>query len=148
MSCGGGSANASNPSIWGPILWGYLHNMTISAPGYKVDEVVTLLNKLEHIIPCPECRKHYINYRTNNPISPSSTFEDLGAWVTALHNHVTTQITRKPLAVFSRQDKRGQIPDTKWVTFNNQILLALSSKNMVQTPMYNQAYALLTRLRA
>lgn len=61
---------------WGPIVWSILHSLAekygkLISPLYGLEETVywtNLIKNTEHILPCKECRKHYKEYLSNNPI--------------------------------------------------------------------------------
>jgi hypothetical protein len=87
------------PGIWGPQLWELLHKL-----GYFSDkqpiitevlrrdtqrEIEWLMNNLETIVPCPECRMHIETYRKINPISHG---KGLGKWIWDLHESVNKRL--------------------------------------------------------
>ena len=85
--------------IWGPHLWIILHSSTerIGLPQQKrlsQEETriwTTLLLSLRHSLPCPLCKKHYIDYITKTPIS-SINKEFIRIWLYNLHCQINNRI--------------------------------------------------------
>ena len=86
-----------SPSIWGSKLWAVLHaigSLSGRSPvRIRVDEIRELLwivNNLESIIPCQECRKHLGEYRRLRP--PLAAAEDYNSWFWNFHEAVNTRL--------------------------------------------------------
>jgi hypothetical protein len=52
-----------------------------------------LLASLRFSLPCPQCKKHYIEYFSNNSI-PTISKESLRLWIFNLHNQVNSRIEK------------------------------------------------------
>lgn len=88
-----------NKSEWGPALWKYLH---ISASYCEdADAFCRLIKSVAQTMPCPECRKHLVQYLQRTP--PEATIRSdapaTGAsnYIFDLHNHVNSLIGKPPL---------------------------------------------------
>jgi hypothetical protein len=82
------------PSIWGPRLWKILHSLsTRTATKTTTDairELKGLLQTLELIVPCVECKKHIHSYNKINKL-PSS-LSVASDWVCSFHNAVNERL--------------------------------------------------------
>jgi hypothetical protein len=85
------------PAIWGPKLWTLLHAIGARAgknsKALRIDEareLKWLLEHLETIVPCPECRQHIQIYRQTFGL-PVNTY-DTGIWLSTFHNSVNTRL--------------------------------------------------------
>lgn len=85
------------PAVWGPIAWKLLHAIGAKAgrpsiPSLRIDEqrqVQWLLQHLEYIIPCNECRQHIQLYRKSVGLPDSSSF---AAWIWTFHEAVNERL--------------------------------------------------------
>jgi hypothetical protein len=88
--------------IWGPHLWIILHSTAerIGLPQHKrlpQEESriwTTLLSSLRYSLPCPLCKKHYIDYITINSFT-SFNNEFIRIWLYNLHCQINNR-TNKP----------------------------------------------------
>jgi hypothetical protein len=85
------------PAIWGPKLWTVLHAIGSKAgrnskalPIDEAREIKWLLEHLESIVPCPECKEHIIVYRKTTGL-PVNTY-DTGEWLSKFHNAVNSKL--------------------------------------------------------
>lgn len=86
------------PAVWGPIAWKLLHGMGARAgkPTIQLqrkDEqryIVWLINHIEYIIPCNECRAHLQSYRKQEPVPEESSM--IGAWLWTFHEAVNERL--------------------------------------------------------
>ncbi len=85
------------PSIWGPKLWAVLHAIGARAgtnlKALRIDEareIKWLLDHLETIVPCPECRQHIQKYRGTVGL-PGET-RNTGEWLWKFHNAVNVRL--------------------------------------------------------
>jgi len=84
-------------NIWGPQLWTILHKFGASAgtsiKNLSIDEfreITWLLNHLEMIVPCPECREHIKIYRQETGIP--FTVATVAEWIWKFHNAVNKRL--------------------------------------------------------
>lgn len=83
------------PGIWGPRLWKVLHRIGYISK-YPIDslrkdanrELYWLIQHLETIVPCPECRQHIESYRKAYPIEES----EVGKWLWEFHEAVNERL--------------------------------------------------------
>ena len=79
------------PNIWGPSAWLFLHSVTFQYPENPTE--VEKLNynhfftSLQHVLPCPTCRKHYKENLEKLPIALNSK-KELIEWLIDIHNEV------------------------------------------------------------
>ena len=95
------------PAVWGPKLWAVLHAVGARAgmcsKAMAADELrhsVWLLEHLETIVPCPECRAHIIGYRRSVPV-PSAASE-IGQWIWQFHEAVNERLGKPAGPPFTR----------------------------------------------
>jgi hypothetical protein len=93
--------------IWGPPLWRILHSLTERigniSPRQSIKEEqrlwFTLLNIIKLTLPCPLCKKHYIEYFKNNIpdrfINISKNLkDDMRIWLYTLHSQVNERLNK------------------------------------------------------
>ncbi len=61
-------------AAWGPILWTLLHGIAEKAQAglYPVEEArqwVRFIKQTGEILPCDQCREHYVRYSQTNPLT-------------------------------------------------------------------------------
>jgi hypothetical protein len=79
--------------IWGPSLWLILHSIAekigtkiiARIPQEETRLWTNLLSSLRYSLPCPMCKKHYINYYNTHPIWSVS---NIRIWLYNLHVQV------------------------------------------------------------
>lgn len=84
---------SSDPIIWGPHMWVFLHTLSFEYPDNPTDKekdhYYTFFKTLKYILPCTVCKKHYTTFFDNNPIRSSLNNKDsLIRWVLKSHNNV------------------------------------------------------------
>jgi len=89
---------------WGPLFWTVLHCLAEYAgkapPMYLHEELqgwTILLKELQTILPCQECRAHYIQYYRENPLTRNNILINVRIWLFNLHNQINL---RNNVAVF------------------------------------------------
>lgn len=103
-----------DPTMWGPHLWYYLHNSTLSFPVNPSKEEMEgmrewLLN-LPITIPCEKCRFHYKQYldKHQNDLNEACTTRDkLFKFVVDIHNQVNKR-NNKPIVSYEEAFKMYQ----------------------------------------
>jgi len=80
--------------IWGPHLWMILHSSAerIGSPKNRLSNEElrvwhSVLNSLRYSLPCPQCKKHFNEYYSKNPIG-SFNKETIRTWLFQLHQHI------------------------------------------------------------
>ena len=101
-SNGGGSIQTYDPSVWGAYTWTALHIASIRSPNYGAWR--ELSEALANDLPCPECRAHYADWLSKNPLRASFTplrrmmRRDVNVsvvivnWLVKLHNDVSASL--------------------------------------------------------
>ena len=109
------------PEAWGPFFW---HTMHIAALGYPDQPTYAhkkaakeFFEALKILIPCPECREHYIEHMEKNPLTPHlDRRRDLFKWTVVLHNQVNLMLKKREyteaevLKHYARLGARGRSP--------------------------------------
>lgn len=87
-----------SPSAWGSKLWAVLHAVGSrtgrSIPRVRADELRELqwmVQNLESIVPCNECRKHIQEYR-RHVLPPDRNPGDYNLWFWNFHEAVNTRL--------------------------------------------------------
>jgi len=98
--------NYPNTAAWGPLLWCILHGLAERAGSSKLPLILEderrawlhFFKETGDIIPCPACKKHYIEYLANHPITALKTLphSERRLWITTwyweLHNFVNASL--------------------------------------------------------
>ena len=108
------------PAVWGPIAWKLLHAIgakagTASTPALKRDELrylQWLLNHLEYIIPCNECRSHIQAYRKKEGVPEESSI--VGAWIWTFHEAVNERLGKPEGPPFTVELGKGENISQVW----------------------------------
>jgi len=86
---------SSDPKLWGPALWKFLHLMAASYPEtpdiqYKASSR-QFFYSLRHLLPCETCRSHYTQLLSIKQPQTDSA-RDMQEWVLWLHNEVNARV--------------------------------------------------------
>jgi hypothetical protein len=85
--------------IWGPQLWMILHSSAERIGIPKLSRLpqeesriwTTLLSSLRYSLPCPQCKKHYTEYFSSNPVTSINSYF-IRSWLYNLHCQVNYRI--------------------------------------------------------
>lgn len=130
-------------SHWGPLLWKLLHALAEKLGTQKPDilatdearEMVLILKGVEVIMPCEKCRKHYKEYRVNNPYEQFAQRRGLALkkgvkeWLYLLHeavnkkNNIDSKIRLEDIESMYKDVK---IQDA-WAPLNKVLMTSVSS---------------------
>lgn len=90
-----------DPCLWGPTIWHFLHIISFNYPEYPTyNEQMNMLSYLTFlgtVLPCPECRDHYVNnIKTVNVNGKQlndclESRELFSKWIYNLHDAVNKQ---------------------------------------------------------
>jgi hypothetical protein len=88
------------PEVWGPFFWHTIHIVALGypqAPAYSDKKAAKeFFESLQHLIPCPICRQHYVSHLVKMPIGPSlDNRKDLFRWTIELHNDVNEMLGKR-----------------------------------------------------
>ena len=95
------------PGIWGPKLWQVLHRIGYYSK-FPINDVLHkdatreldwLIQHLETIVPCSECRQHIESYRKSHPICNCPEGE--GKWIWEFHNAVNERLGKPNGYIYS-----------------------------------------------
>jgi hypothetical protein len=89
-----------NQNIWGPHLWFSLHTMSFNYPlnpNYQdKKQYENFFISMQHVIPCPVCKKNYIRHIKEHPIEKFlENRKSLVYWVIDMHNMVNAETGKK-----------------------------------------------------
>jgi len=89
-----------DPTVWGPHLWFVMHTVSFNYPNEPTQNdkqnYFTFFYNLTKIIPCKDCRTHFIEFVKQNPIQNYLINRDkLIEWVMNAHNNVN-KLNNKP----------------------------------------------------
>lgn len=141
-------------SEWGPPTWKALHIASVHSPNLGTWK--ELLAALGNDLPCPECRAHYREWYSNNPLQITflpiqrmmRTTPNVGViivtWVLRLHNDVNlrTSTEELPKSAWSRQ----QIYDTYGGDRATRLAEGREALATVQGVIGERSYEILSRL--
>ncbi len=88
------------PCIFGPMVWSFLHLLSFNYQYSETNkkEMLNFLMSLGSVLPCDECRVHYLQNINNNGMTLDKALESkesFSLWMYNLHNLVNRQ-TGKP----------------------------------------------------
>ena len=95
-------------AAWGPILWSILHGLAEKAgqaaiPDDEVREWQNFLKATGEVLPCDECREHYLRYTKEHPLTHFSTIPynflktSVKTWLWQLHADIRTEYEKPVL---------------------------------------------------
>ena len=114
--------NTMRTQIWGPIYWDMFHAVTFLYPYLSSKTLQQFFIKdFTNIIPCPECKMHYIDMIKEDPcpIGPQITKDDWFLWGFRIHNKVNEKLQKPTLShstLSSMYHNRFYPNDISWAT--------------------------------
>jgi hypothetical protein len=107
-ACGKIQVAAPDSKEWGPLLWQVLHGLAekigaLVVPLYAPDELKLwpqLLQTIELVLPCEECRKHCKEWVHEHPLTPMKTLTNAGlkiwikTWLWTFHSDVDCRLDK------------------------------------------------------
>lgn len=95
-------------SIWGPIIWRFLHLITLRIKDdYFIAErtqIIKLITQICQNLPCPNCSLHATQYLRAHKIQLCKTKHDLQTIVFNLHNEANKRL-KKDVIEFEKLDE-------------------------------------------
>ena len=82
-------------TIWGPSLWRVLHSFSFAIQNSTPEnikqrnEFIAFVESLKTMLPCEECRLHFVDYLENNSPRHAS---NLALWTFNFHNEVNKRL--------------------------------------------------------
>lgn len=132
------------PAVWGPRLWEILHKIgsyhwlqetsrqlahspaTVLAKDWR-RELEWLINHLESIVPCAECRQHIESYRKIHPIYGVNP----GRWIWEFHEAVNERLGKPKGPEFSDEiGKHGKSLRALWKEYTGSIFESVQMGNL------------------
>jgi len=117
-SSGGDSIQTYDTSVWGAYTWTALHIASIRSPNIALWR--ELSEALANDLPCPECRAHYADWLSKNPLRTTSYLPlrrmmrrdtNVGPiiinWLVTLHNDVSTSLGKPTWSTQQVYDRYG-----------------------------------------
>ena len=122
---------APQNNIWGPEFWKILHGLAEKVgsfhhtPRTYITQVKeekrlwsVLLPRLRLSLPCPMCRKHYLEYIQHNPISSFINIysndtlnkDTLRLWLYNLHTNVNQRLEKQNISIENLSEVYRNIP--------------------------------------
>jgi hypothetical protein len=109
------------PTVWGPFFW---HTIHIVALGYPKNPTYTdkkctkeFYESFAYLIPCSQCREHYKEHISKNPLTPFlDSRSDLIRWTVDIHNSVNKMIGKpewlesEVIAYYEKLGQRNRSP--------------------------------------
>lgn len=94
-----------DPKLWGKHFWATVHYITISYPNNPTKEekenIKNFFELLKVILPCANCRLHYINNLKITPLTDNilNSKYKLIEWAVNMHNEVNNRMGKKIMSV-------------------------------------------------
>jgi hypothetical protein len=88
-------------TVWGPMMWSYLHTMSFNYPVHPTDEdkkhYRDFMISLQYVLPCKYCRMNLANNFKKNPIKPChmANRDAFSRYVYDLHETVNKMLKKK-----------------------------------------------------
>jgi len=82
---------------WQPLTWHVFHTIALNYNKEYKDEYITFFNTLKTLIPCKECKDHFIRNTSNKPdmiIENNINEERFFNWTIDLHNLVNKKTSK------------------------------------------------------
>jgi hypothetical protein len=123
------------PGVWGPHLWAVLHRIGFHA-GKAPEKLARderrefewLINHLETVVPCAECRAHIEEYRrARKGFSPASA--SASRWIWEFHEAVNARLGKSGVDFSSDLGSSAFAPNKTlrqlWKTYTDTILTSV-----------------------
>lgn len=87
----------TNPYVWGPSAWHFLHCVTLASPKRWTTTEKThyrcFFRSLGYVLPCKKCRLHFKNWWSDKVFKEKiHSRNDLVRWFIDFHNHVNVRL--------------------------------------------------------
>ena len=111
-SCPKPVTNGMSPSVWGPMLWRWMHGAAFahdqqqSSPGF---ECGVWLEALPAVLPCGACRASFIPAMAAADVQTAARERRLGRLVFDLHNVVNRKLNRPSFDSYAVVVRRSQV---------------------------------------
>ena len=157
-----GQDSISDPAVWGPILWKYLHciaeNLGFSGNSIvdtdQANYVETVITTLHLIVPCQECQQHTSSYMISHPFPSLKGLRGdilrstVRVWLFEFHNSVRV-MKGQPIVINTTEECAAQysiISKADYTMFVQSVGYAVR-KGWVRTDNWRKWYSNSERLR-
>lgn len=82
---------------WTQQFWAFLHVMTLY-PNQATQDVIRVIRDLYQLMPCQECREHYITFSNAHPPESYTGLGSMFKWSIDLHNYVNTALGKPTMS--------------------------------------------------
>lgn len=87
---------------WGPVYWNFLHRFAATYPcrptAAQRRRARNIVRDVSSMLPCPECRTHFVDLRRRSPPDCSSR-ASLCRWMWAAHNDVNRRLGKPEMSL-------------------------------------------------
>lgn len=126
------------PSVWGPHAWFFLHTVTFTYPKEPTEldkrHMYDFFMKLQYILPCEMCKKHYQEHLYTMPLAPHlESRKSLVLWLIRFHNKVNVSLgkpqksSQEILLEFSQNYKKTTKKSRTTMTIRWVIIFIIAS---------------------
>lgn len=81
-----------DPNVWGPVTWDVLFTLSLRCASTHFAELSTLYRLLEHVLPCPSCRRSYIVTRKALVAPTAADPDSCVRWLWSVHDVVNQKL--------------------------------------------------------
>ena len=111
-----------DPKGWGPVYWRMLAHMVNAYPLSNPSESLqtsssSFFESLGELLPCQECREHYIDWIASNPVKESlSGQRELSDWVTLMKQAMPGNQKKRAITTEDELQARAASTNPKSIT--------------------------------
>lgn len=121
-------------NVWGKPMWSTIHLVALGYPENPSADIAIKYNQffisIAHVIPCDDCRKHFISLVTDNPPALDNR-DTLFKWTVDIHNSVNERLGKEKVSyenAYSLWKNKGSLNDNNgMINTNNTIYVAVVS---------------------
>jgi hypothetical protein len=100
-------------SVWGPIIWTFLHNLTIKIKpemfAHERETLIEFIGKICEHLPCPYCASHAREYLKTKRFNNVQTQEQMIRFMFNLHNDANKRLRKPEFSFDDLNPKYGPI---------------------------------------
>mmetsp|Transcript_22902 Transcript_22902/g.71337 ORF Transcript_22902/g.71337 Transcript_22902/m.71337 type:complete len:260 (+) Transcript_22902:68-847(+) len=94
------SVSYTDPRVWGPPTWFFLHTMTLALPEEVPPEtragLKSVMIGMQEVLPCAACRRHLARHLWSYPLEEhAATRAGMVDWMINLHNTVNNDLGKR-----------------------------------------------------
>lgn len=117
--------------VWGKHAWIFIDSILLNIEEpiseTEMNNISQFFNLLQHILPCPGCRKHYKEYIEKNPLDGEilSSKDKIIDWRIKLQNTINKRLGKKEINLEDYVKFYNNLYGESSVNFKNIMLLLL-----------------------